>query len=422
MGSEHWKSMTLGDFVTLQRGHDLPQQVRHSGSVPILGSFGITGFHDQAKAQGPGVTIGRSGASFGVVSYSPVDYWPLNTVLYVVDFHGNDERFAYYFLHQFDFKRYNTGSVQPSLNRNHIHPIPVKVPSLPEQCAIAHILGSLDDKIELNRQMNRTLEKMAQAIFKSWFIDFDPVQAKAEGRDPGPPKEIADLFPDSFEDSELGPIPKGWEISTIGENAAKLSKGTTPRKKDVLLAEDSPTIPFLKVKNISDSGEIDISSLEKIPRSIHEGALKRSMLKAGDVLFSIAGTIGRVTILPMELDDSNTNQAIAFIRPQSHGLPAQYMRLLLLTDRMQFEAKSRVVQGVQANVSLTVLSELKFPKPPSELVDFWSKYCTSIFEQQMLLFRESRILVSIRDTLLPKLISGELCVPDVEKFIEEAGV
>jgi len=266
--------------------------------------------------------------------------------------------------------------------------------------------------------MNWTIEKMAQAIFKSWFIDFDPVRAKAEGRDPNLPKEIADLFPDRFEDSELGKIPKGWEISTIGENAAKLSKGTTPRKKDVSLAEDSPTIPFLKVKNISDSGEIDISSLEKIPRSIHEGALKRSMLKANDVLFSIAGTIGRVTILPMELDGSNTNQAIAFIRPQSHGLPAQYMRLLLLTDRMQFEAKSRVVQGVQANVSLTVLSELKFPKPPSELVDFWSKYCTSIFEQQMLLFRESRTLASLRETLLPKLISGELRVPNAEKLLE----
>jgi len=171
--------MPLGDFVTLQRGHDLPDAIRRPGNRPVLGSFGVTGWHDKARAAGPGVTVGRSGASFGVVSYSPVDYWPLNTTLYVIDFHGNDPRFAYYFLKQFDFRTYNSGSAQPSLNRNFIHPIPVDVPPLPEQRTIAHILGTLDDKIELNRRMNETLEEMARALFKSWFVDFDPVHAKA---------------------------------------------------------------------------------------------------------------------------------------------------------------------------------------------------------------------------------------------------
>ena len=112
--------MTLGDFVTLQRGHDLPEQDRLPGNVPILGSFGVTGWHDKAKAKGPGVTVGRSGASFGVVNYSAVDFWPLNTALYVIDFHGNDERFAYYLLKNLDFSGHNSGSAQPSLNRNFI--------------------------------------------------------------------------------------------------------------------------------------------------------------------------------------------------------------------------------------------------------------------------------------------------------------
>ena len=187
MAGSPWKRLPLGDFVTLQRGHDLPDAIRRPGNKPVLGSFGVTGWHDEARAAGPGVTVGRSGASFGVVSYSPVDYWPLNTALYVVDFHGNDQRFAYYFLKQFDFRTYNSGSAQPSLNRNFIHPIPVNVPPLPEQRAIAHILGSLDDKIELNRRMNETLEEMARALFKSWFIDFDPVHAKAALKRPSPP-------------------------------------------------------------------------------------------------------------------------------------------------------------------------------------------------------------------------------------------
>src|SRR5262249_26281046 len=149
MASKDWEEMSLGEFVTLQRGHDLPESQRNRGTVPILGSFGITGWHSEAKAKGPGVTVGRSGASFGVVSYSGVDYWPLNTALYVVDFHGNNPRFAYYFLPQFDFKRYNSGSAQPSLNRNFIHPIRVRVPPIQEQQAIAYVLGTLDDKLEL---------------------------------------------------------------------------------------------------------------------------------------------------------------------------------------------------------------------------------------------------------------------------------
>ncbi|MDP1607229.1 MAG: restriction endonuclease subunit S [Rhodocyclaceae bacterium] len=217
MAGEAWTTMPLGEFVTLQRGHDLPDERRRPGHVPILGSFGITGWHDEAKASGQGVTVGRSGASFGVVSYSAVAYWPLNTALYVIDFHGNNERFAYYLLKKFDFSGYNSGSAQPSLNRNYIHPVPVDVPPLPEQRAIAHILGTLDDKIELNRRMNETLEAMARALFKSWFVDFDPVRAKRDGRDPGLPKPLADLFPDSFEDSELGEIPKGWGVQRFAD-------------------------------------------------------------------------------------------------------------------------------------------------------------------------------------------------------------
>ena len=228
MAGEAWSRMSLGKFVTLQRGHDLPDERRRPGRVPILGSFGITGWHDEAKARGPGVTVGRSGASFGVVSYSTVDYWPLNTALYVIDFHGNDPRFVYYFLKTFDFKGYNSGSAQPSLNRNFVHPVPIDVPPYDEQRAIAHILGTLDDKIELNRRMNETLEAMARALFKSWFVDFDPVRAKAEGRDTGLPKAIADLFPDSFEDSEMGEIQRGWKAGKVSDLCDAIYSGGTP--------------------------------------------------------------------------------------------------------------------------------------------------------------------------------------------------
>jgi hypothetical protein len=140
-----WRNMTLGDFVALQRGHDLTEPQRRIGCVPVLGSAGQNGFHDTALAKGPGIVIGRSGASFGQVHFSKEDFWPHNTGLYVTDFKGNDPLFAFYFLKALDFDRFNSGSAQPSLNRNFIYPIPIRVPKPVEQKAIAAVVGALDD-------------------------------------------------------------------------------------------------------------------------------------------------------------------------------------------------------------------------------------------------------------------------------------
>ncbi|MFM2303656.1 MAG: hypothetical protein RLZZ135_1066 [Cyanobacteriota bacterium] len=214
---DDWIETTLGDVLTLQRGFDLPINQRIPGTIPVVASNGIVGNHDKAKVKSPGVVIGRSG-SIGGAQFIKTDFWALNTTLYVKDFKGNDPRFIYYLLLNIDFKKFNVGSGVPTLNRNHIHPLRISIPPLPEQKAIASILSSLDDKIELNQQMNRTLEAQARAIFKSWFVDFDPVRAKMEGRQPaGMDAATAALFPDAFEESELGVIPRGWRIGKIGQ-------------------------------------------------------------------------------------------------------------------------------------------------------------------------------------------------------------
>jgi type I restriction enzyme S subunit len=282
MADDQWQEMSLGDFVTLQRGHDLPDQERRPGKVPILGSFGITGYHDSAKAKGPGVTVGRSGASFGVVSYTPVEYWPLNTALYVTDFHGNHERFAYYFLKTIDFKRYNSGSAQPSLNRNYIHPIPVKIPALAEQRAIAHILGTLDDKIELNRRINATLEAMARAIFKSWFVDFDPVRAKAEGRDTGLPKAVADLFADTFEDGEVERVPKGWKVVALGTQV-EAQKGLSYKGSG--LAVDG--VPMHNLNSVYEGGGYKFEGIKFYAGDYEE----RHIIEPGDLIVTNTVTV-----------------------------------------------------------------------------------------------------------------------------------
>jgi len=316
----------------------------------------------------------------------------------------------------------------------------VRMPPKTSQQAIAHILGTLDDKIELNRQMNETLEKMAQTMFKSWFVDFDPVIDKAlaagnpippelqekaahrkalgNRRKPLPP-DIARLFPDSFANSELGPIPKGWNLDTIGKSVEKISKGTTPTKKDINSAEDPALVKFLKVKDISENGKINIDNLQRIPKSIHEKTLRRSILKKDDILFTIAGTIGRVTVVPKELDNSNTNQAVAFIRPKIDGLPSDFLYLIFKTKKIQHDARSRIVQGVQANVSLTVLSELKFPFPPPLVLKTWNDNFNYIFRKKESNTRVNRTATAIRDSLLPKLLSGELKVNTAEKEMEK---
>ncbi len=177
-----WVETTRGDVLTLQRGFDLPESERRSGPYPVIASTGPVGTHDQAMVQGLGVVIGRSG-SLGGGQFIEGNFWPLNTMLWVKGFKGNDPRFCYYLLKSLGFAHFNAGSGVPTLNRNHIHPLPVTVPTSPtEQRAIAHILGTLDDKIELNRRMSETLEAMARALFKSWFVDFEPVRAKQDKR------------------------------------------------------------------------------------------------------------------------------------------------------------------------------------------------------------------------------------------------
>jgi type I restriction enzyme, S subunit len=169
--------------------------------------------------------------------------------------------YAGYYFRSPDFRQAVTAmssmSTRASLNNEMLTRLSITLPSLEEQTAIGHILGTLDDKIELNRRMNETLEAMARALFKSWFVDFDPVRAKAEGRDPGLPQPLADLFPDSFEDSELGEIPRGWVAGKLGDLAAD--------EKNAVV--DGPFGTQMKIAEYQSNGVpvIEMPYLEGVP-------------------------------------------------------------------------------------------------------------------------------------------------------------
>jgi type I restriction enzyme S subunit len=230
-----------------------------------------------------------------------------------------DSRYLFYaFLspklqHQFGAHE-GSGSVVSHIRVGDCFKFKIPLPPIETQRDIACILGGVDDKIELNRQINQTLEQIAQTIFKSWFVDFEPVKAKIEakaaGRDPEraamcaisgklepelnqlPPEQYqqlaatAALFPDGLVESEVGLIPVGWEVVTLDSLSTKISKGTTPTKQDIASAADDPLIPFIKVKDIGEDGELNRDGIDKIPDTVHRGALKRSVLNTSDILFS----------------------------------------------------------------------------------------------------------------------------------------
>ncbi len=367
----------------------------------------------------------------------------------LVQFKNNriDKTFLYFLLRSKEYRHHvvstATGSTVKHTSPTKITSFKFQLPPYDIQVAIGQYLLGFENKIELNRQTNQTLEQIAQAIFKSWFVDFEPVKAKIAAKQKGATpaqieraaicaisgkslaqldrlspatlqqlKTTAALFPDALVASELGEIPQGWEEIEIKRLAKKISKGTTARKADIAKADDEETIQFLKVRDISDAGEITRFRLDKIPESIHNGVLKRSLLEVNDLLFTIAGTIGRVAVIEEDLSNSNCNQAIAFIRLKN---PQQYLelcRLNLIGSRVQNEVTSKVVQGVQANFSLTGLGEIKILIPDSNLLKSFNKAVSSIVVKQRLLLSENRKLSEIRDTLLPKLLSGELLAND----------
>lgn len=245
---EEWHECKLGDVIELKRGYDLPKHSRAAGSVPLVSSSGVSARISEAKVASPGVVTGRYG-TIGQVFFIEEPFWPLNTTLYVRDFKGNDPRFIGYFLGRLDFMAYSDKAAVPGLNRNHLHQAIVRLPaSKDEQAAIAAVLSALDDKIELNRRLNETLEASARALFRDWFVDFGPTRAKAEGRPAYLAPDLWSLFPDRLGDDG---VPEGWEWSTIGEEVEAVG-GSTPSTKDVALWDGG--IAWTTPKDLSDLG------------------------------------------------------------------------------------------------------------------------------------------------------------------------
>lgn len=430
MGSE-WLHQTLGDLVELKRGYDLPKRLREEGLTPIISSSGISDYHSQPKIKSPGVITGRYG-TIGEVFYSDVDFWPLNTTLYVRDFKGNDPKFIYYFLKTIPYQQYNDKAAVPGLNRNHLHMAEVVSPTdIKEQRHIAHILSVLDNKIQLNRQTNQTLEQMAQALFKSWFVDFDPVidnalaaghpipdelQARAQRRQqqlakPGHqplPDDVLQLFPNEFEETEeLGWVPKGWEAGTLGSIANALS-GFAFKSKDFI--EEGEAV--IKIKNINSDRTVDITDVNRV--SVQVALLaERFLLTDGDIVMAMTGaTVGKFGIIVTEADEGYfLNQRVCKLSSKAEG--GNVFVYSALNKPGVEEGIIDSAQGsAQPNISASAILSTPMVIPPKALIDLFSKQMEHSYTRRITLKKQDYKLTKLRDTLLPKLISGELRLPE----------
>lgn len=411
-------TLTLGELGPIVTGKTPPTRVSayFGGNIPFITPRDMAGrktinsterFLSEKGAQAVAnavipagsVMVSCIGSDMGKVAIAGrecVTNQQINSII-ASDVHCAD--YIYYNLSQrkLELRSLASGSAQPILNKGHFSQVPIEMPPKKEQECIAHILGTLDDKIELNRRMNRTLEKMVAAIFKSWFIDFDPVCAKAEGQDPGLPNEIAKLFPESFENSELGPIPRGWEPGALGDISANPRRGVKPDQV-------SPTTPYIGLQHMPRR----CIALDTWGRANEVGSQK-SQFKEGEVLFGkLRPYFHKVGIAPV---DGVCSTDILVVVPKAEYWHS-YVLSLVSSKALVDYTDSHSAGTKMPRTNWKDMSRYPLVLPPVEVARAFQDHVAALHRRIGVSVRQNRRLARLRNTLLPMLLSGELEVPD----------
>jgi type I restriction enzyme S subunit len=383
---------------------------RRVGPYPYYGASGIVDHVDGFLFDGEYLLIAEDGENLRTRS-TPIaflargKFWVNNHAHIVRGNDAADTRFLMYSLAATDISGYLTGSTMPKLTQGNMNRIPLRTPSLPEQRAIAHILSTLDEKIELNRRMSETLEAMARALFKSWFVDFDPVRAKAEDRDPGLPQPLADLFPDSFEDSELGEIPRGWEVGVLGDVLVQRVDRCSP-------SDETRSRPYVPIECIAANS---LLLAESKPGEEAQSSLTR--FREGDLLFgAMRPYFHKVAIAPF---DGTTRTTVLVLRPRQAD-DFSFAALLIHDDKtIEYATNHSTGSTIPYAVWQGSLETMPIVLPPAVLRKAFDETVRSLLNRIPPVFFANRTLAALRDALLPRLISGELRVRDAEKFVAE---
>lgn len=386
---DNWKKCKLGDVVKFQRGHDLSKKNMVGSEFPVIGSNGIIGYHNEYTKKGPCITIGRSG-NVGNPHYYSGNCWAHNTTLYIKEYFNVFPKFVYYKLKTLNLCHYAGGSAVPTLNRNHIHPIDIIIPSLEEQKAIAKILSDLDEKIEVNNKINKNLEEMAQAIFKQWFVDFE--FPNEEGK---PYKSSGG----EMVESELGMIPKGWSINKISE-ISEIKNGVNYSRN-----QEGELVKVINVRDFNGSLIVNDNSLDNI--YLQQKQIDDYKLKKFDTVIVRSAKPGE-TIL-VDNDEIKVYSGFTIrvrTKKQSNKL---YIFYCLRNSMKKIENSSNGT--IFKNLNQRILGALNFAMPSEKILLKYNNLSEIIIEQISMKTKENERLEKLRDTLLPKLMSGEIRVP-----------
>ncbi len=372
MESEGWIRCRLGDAINLKRGYDLPARKRRKGSVPIVSSSGQSGFHDESKVSGPGVVTGRYG-TVGQVFFIDQDYWPLNTALYVQDFKGNKPQFVAALLRTINWHAHDGKSGVPGINRNDVHSDLVSLPPVPEQYAIASVLGALDDKVARNRCVASRLSDLGLVYFSHLF------GTRIEG--PTPLTEVTEVVGGkSYKSSELAPS----------------------------------STALVSLKSIASSGGYQRGGLKAFTGSFKE----KQVVHAGEIVVALtdltqaANVVGRAARVPdqSQFETLVASLDLAVLRPRP-PISHSFLYGLLNSRAWQQQAYGYANGSTVLHLSKDAFPEFLIDVPVAAEMDRLDALCNPLYAAAGAMEAEAETLTAIRDALLPKLVSGEIRVP-----------
>jgi len=369
-----WKNIALGEVLTLQRGFDITKNEQSEGTVPIVSSSGISSYHNKFKVTGPGVVTGRKG-TLGKVHYISENYWPHDTTLWIKDYKGNFPRFIYYYLSIMRLENYDVGASNPTLNRNHIHKLKILWPLPHIQRKIAAILSAYDELIENNNRRIAILEKMAEEIYREWFVRL--------------------RFPGHEHTKIVKGVPEGWEITSMG-SIAKFLMGQSPPSEEY--NDKGIGLPFNQ--GVGTYGS-------RFPKKEVYCATKGRIAHKGEILFSVRAPVGRLNIADCEMIIGRGLCAIHHHKNLQH-----YMWYLL---KNVFSNEDIIGNGaIYLSVGKDELLNFKIMQPNENLADLFNQKVKPIDNLISSLINKNNILKSTRDRLLPRLISGKLDVEHLD--------
>lgn len=397
----------LGEVIHITSGKECPPENKtENSSIPIRGATGVIGYSKKPLYERPIILVGRVGAGLlsgmsGILNRAENPCWPSDNTLVIIPKEDDDFDYIEYCLRYSEIYPYVSGSSQPLLTQTALKLLEIPWPSRETRHIIANNGRQIDQLLLMNKKIMNISQEIIFALFRSWFIDFDPVKAKVEGNLPyGMDEETAAHFPNSFEASELGPIPTGWRVGAISE-FGKIVTGRTPSSKNPEHF-DGP-IPFITIPDLARN--IWQEETERTISQAGAKALKSAVIPANSVCVSCIATVGNVGITTRS---SITNQQIHSIVCDK-GYPSQFVYSLMTSfvpNLKLFAGGGAVVQ----NISKSMFGKQRVIIPPIQIVKQFTELVERLYQNINVLNSTSRSLISTRDTLLPRMMSGELSV------------